>query len=152
MKKLLFLLIVFVISMQAGHCAYVTTTAGSTSSQNSAYNAMTQSNKAFHDSCVALSNNFRYDSRFSFYVKARCQLFEIDRQRVLQTIFPISTSDSKEYRANYTTLMSQFSTSLNTTETAELKKITTEYCKYNANKFAKKDPKACSPERINSLF
>lgn len=154
MKKLLLLLTIFIISLQAGHCAVVatTTTVGSSSSQNTSFNLMMQNNEKFHNTCMALSNNFRNDGRFAFYIKARCQLFEIDRQKLLQTIFQISTTDTKEYRGNYANLMAEFAKDLNSTETAQLRKITDEYCKYNANKFSKKDPKACSPERINSLF
>ena len=152
MKKLLLLLTIFIISLQAGNCATTNSNFSSASRQNAIYNSMLQSNKQFRDSCMALSNNFKYDGRFAFYIKARCQLFEIDRHKLSQTIFQISTSDTKEYRENYTNLMAQFAKDLNSTETAQLKKITETYCKYNANKFRKKDPKACSPERINSLF
>lgn len=152
MKKLLLLLTIFIISLQAGNCATTNSHFSSASRQNAIYNSMLQSNKQFRDSCMALSNNFKNDGRFAFYIKARCQLFEIDRHKLSQTIFQISTSDTKEYRENYTNLMAQFAKNLNSTETAQLKKITEEYCKYNANKFRKKDPKACSPERINSLF
>lgn len=152
---LTFVFLFFISAAQIGNCATVTTTTTTSSAasrNNAASSLMAQSNKTFHDSCIALANNFRYDSRFAFYIKARCQLFEIDRQRLLQTIYPISTSDSKEYRANYANLMSQFAIDLNSKEITELKRITTEYCKYNSAKFSQKDPKACSTERINSLF
>ena len=48
--------------------------------------------------------------------------------------------------------MANYTINANKKESENLKNIVTEYCKYNAYKFEKKSPQACSEATIKSLF
>lgn len=147
MKKVLFILLILVLSSQAVFCA------NTSDEKKNAYKTMIQSHKLQHETCLKLIDNFRFDHQFGNYMKYRCQLFESDRQRLLNSVFTItSTNNAQGQVENYTSPMSAFVVKLNDNELNTYKNIAQEYCKYNAYKFVKKDPQACSQARINSLF
>ncbi len=141
MKKILLLLIVIMISVQAALCA------NTSDDKKSAYKLMVQSHKLQHDTAWRIIDNFRYDHQFTNYIKFRCQLFESDRQRLMNTIFTVSSGMHTDDKA-----ISAFMIKYNNNEINSYKTIVQEYCKYNAFKFEKRDPQACSAERINLLF
>lgn len=74
-------------------------------------------------------------------------MFESDRQRLIASVFSTS-SGANTNREAIAALVIKF----NNDEINKYKTIVQEYCKYNAFKFEKRDPQACSEERINSLF
>lgn len=117
-----------------------------------AYRAMAKSHQYHHETCIRLSRNFKSDNRFSNYLRNNCLLYESDRQRMLDTIFPISNNVDDSYKEQYPILKANFAIAMNSREIENYKLIINEYCKYNKYKFVKKDPGACSPKRINSLF
>lgn len=111
-----------------------------------------QGYQQFHEKCMQISKNFKADHLFSNYLLNRCLLFESDRTRMVAAVFPSIYDAPQEYRNSYPSLKAQFIAGLNTRELANYKALITEYCKYNQYKFVKKDPAACSPERVNTLF
>lgn len=74
-------------------------------------------------------------------------MFESDRQRMIASVFSTS-SGANTNREAISALVIKF----NNDEINKYKTIVQEYCKYNAFKFEKRDPQACSQARINSLF
>lgn len=146
MKKIFIKLFIFVLCLQSCCCAK------GFDERQAATKEMNESLKLQHETCYNISRNFRYDHQFGNYIKYRCQLFESDRQRLINTVFPINTNYTKTYRENYPILKAEFVVNLNNNEIEVYKNIVTEYCKYNAYKFEKNDPQACSSERIQSLF
>jgi hypothetical protein len=115
-----------------------------------AYKRMSNSNRVLHDTCMNIAENFRYDHQFAGYMKSKCLFFESDRQRLVSSIFTLSTTNNSSYKENYPILMSNFVVKINDNEIQEYRTIVQEYCKYNAWKFSKKNPNAC--RRIDSLF
>lgn len=113
---------------------------------------LNQGYQIYHNKCFEIAKNFTADHQFSNYLKNKCLLFESDRTRMVDAVFPQPNNVSEEYRRNYPALKSQFISELNKRELANYKAVITEYCKYNEYKFAKKSPEACTKERINSLF
>lgn len=146
MKKIFLTIFVLFLCAQMSWCARVL------DEKQTAVKEMNESLRLQHETCLKVARNFRYDHQLGNYVKYRCQLFESDRQRLVNSVFPIAANSTKEYRENYPILKSKFVIDINNNEIRTYKTIVTEYCKYNAQKFAKTDPKACSPERIQSLF
>lgn len=147
MKKVLLMIIL------AGLTAQTVLAAGSSDAKKAAYKKMMQSHKLQHETCLNVVDNFRFDHQFGNYMKYRCQLFESDRQRLLNSVFTITSTNNAEGAVeNYMIPKASFVVKLNNDEINTYKKIVQEYCKYNSYKFAKKDPQACSPARVNSLF
>jgi hypothetical protein len=142
MKKILLLsLLVLVMASQIGFCA------NTSDAQKNAKKQFYQSQQRQHNTCLKVANNFRYDHQFASYMKYRCQLFESDRQRMINSIFTSSSGARSNSEA-----ISSFTINLNNNEINTYKSIAQEYCKYNSFKFAKYDKQACSQQRINSLF
>lgn len=121
-------------------------------SPREAFKEMAESNKDFNLTCSDIAANFRVDHMFAGYIRNRCMLYESDRQRMTDVIFPLSNSTTTEYKQNYPILKSEFIVSSNKKELDDIKKIVTEYCKHNAFRYTKKAPEACSSERIEDLF
>lgn len=120
--------------------------------KKAAFRNMTNSHAKLHDMCVRAAENFRYDHQFAGYLKYRCMMYESDRNRLMTSVYTISSDLSSEDRNNYPIYMSNLAVKLNNDEFNRYKLIIAEYCKYNAYKFARKDAGACSAERLNSLF
>lgn len=146
MKKVFILLSLLIISTAVTVCA------DEEKSPREAFKEMAESNKEFNLTCSDIANNFRVDHMFAGYVRNRCMLYESDRQRMIDVVFPISNSTSAEYKQNYPILKSEFIVSSNKKEMEDIKKIVTEYCKHNAFRYTKKAPGACSSDRIDNLF
>lgn len=145
MKKLFVILSLLIIS--AG-----TVFAAEEKSPKDAFREMAESNREFNVTCSNVAGNFRVDHMFSGYIRSRCLLYESDRQRMIDVIFPISSSSSSEYKQNYPIIKSEFVVSSNKKEIENIKTIVTEYCKHNAFRFTKKAPEACTSEQIGKLF
>lgn len=146
MKKSLTILSLIIISLG---CKVI---ADEQVSPREAFKEMAESNKEFNITCSNIANNFRVDHMFAGYIRSRCLLYESDRQRMVDVIFPVSNSASLEYKQNYPILKSEFIVSANKKEIENIKKIVTEYCKHNAYRYAKKAPEACTSEQIEKLF
>lgn len=145
MKKLLLIMILLNIAVSGF--------AADTTEKRQAYNAMIESQKLHNDVCRRVSDNFRRDSRFAGYIRSTCLLYQSDRQRLVDSVFPISNNiEDETYKDQYPVLMSNFVIDMNKREIEKYKTIVNEYCKYNIYKYTKKDPMTCSQERINSLF
>lgn len=143
-----FLLLLMIILLSAGQVLAVV----DSSAKRDAYKSMVLSNQYFHDTCNGIAKNFRYDNRFANYLRNRCLLYESDRQRFMDAIFPITNNGEDWYKDKYPILQANFAVQMNNREIENYRLIINEYCKYNKYKFAKKDPKACSQQRINSIF
>ena len=146
MKKYILTLLITFLTL---NCVYAK---GSENPGKKAMQAMVKSHKYLHEVCTKAANNFRFDHQFAGYLRGRCLLYESDRQRLLNNIFPVTNHGEEDYIDNYPVLMSDFAIKMNNNEIESYKTIISEYCKHNKYKFAKKDPQACSEERINSLF
>ncbi len=146
MKKIILLIITLFISTTAVFALQ------DTKVKKDAYNQMIDSHKRQHEICSAVADNFRYDHQFAGYIRSKCIFYESDRQRLLNSVFVISSNNNTAYKNQYPVLMSEFAIKMNNNEIEAYKLIVNEYCKYNSYKFAKKDPQACSQERIESLF
>ena len=146
MKKILlitFLLITFAGSVFASDKA----------ERKQAYNAMINSQKFHNEVCQRAADNFRVDHRLAGYIRSTCLMFQSERQRLIETVFPSANNvEDKNYKEDYPILLSNFIININNREIDTYKAIITEYCKYNTYKYVKKDPQACSPERINAIF
>lgn len=121
-------------------------------SRKDAYNNMIKSHQSFHEICADVADNFRIDHKFSGYLRQKCMFFESDRQRLIDSIFPITNLGDDEYKTQYPILVSNFAIASNDKQLQEYKFLVEEYCKYNKYKYVKKDPQACSAERINAIF
>lgn len=137
MKKSFILFAILVMTAQAGFGA----------EGKSASRRLMESNALQHQTSVKISENFRFDHQFANYMKYRGLMFESDRQRLIASVFSTSSGANTNREA-----IAEFITKFNTDEINKYKAIVQEYCKYNAFKFEKRDPQACSTERINSLF
>lgn len=118
----------------------------------SLFREMDKSNLMFKQTCSNVSANFRNDHIFSGYIRNKCMLFETDKARALDVIFPLSNKAEKRYGQDYYTAKSNFVIAMNGKELNNIKDLVTEYCRYNDYKYAKKNPEACSPARIEGLF
>lgn len=141
MKRILLLFVIFTLSAQFGFCA------NTSPEKKSASRLMMESNALQHQTSVKISENFRFDHQFANYMKYRGLMFESDRQRMIAAVFSTS-SGANTNREAISALVIKF----NNDEINKYKTIVQEYCKYNAFKFEKRDPQACSQDRINSLF
>lgn len=121
-------------------------------SRKEAYNNMIKSHQSFHEICADVADNFRIDHKFSGYLRQKCMFYESDRQRLIDSIFPITNQGDDEYKTQYPILVSNFAIASNNKQLQEYKFLVEEYCKYNQYKYVKKDPQTCSPERINAIF
>lgn len=126
--------------------------ATSTNDQKDALKKMSDSHRDLHNICVNAADNFRYDHQFAGYLKYTCMMYESNRSRLMASVYTVSTELTSEDKKNYPVYMSNFAIKMNNDETNRYKAIISEYCKYNAYKYAKKDPQACSADRLNSLF
>lgn len=146
MKKLFILLSLLIISTAVTVCA------DEEKSPREAFKEMAESNKNFNLTCSNIAGNFRVDHMFAGYIRNRCMLYESDRQRMIDVVFPLTNSASLEYKQNYPIIKSEFIVSSNKKEMEDIKKIVTEYCKHNAFRYVKKAPEACTSEQIEKLF
>lgn len=146
MKKLFLVLIVFLLSYT--YCSAM----DKDNIKKNAFKDMVKSHQAQHDVCINIANNFRIDHRFSGYIREKCLLYESERQRLLDTIFPITNKGDQNYKDQYPVILSNFAINMNTKEIENYRFIVEEYCKYNKYKFEKKDPQACSQQRIDKIF
>lgn len=121
-------------------------------SRKEAFNKMIKSHQAFHEKCEIIADNFRIDHKFSGYLRQKCMFYESDRQRLIDTIFPITNLGNEEYKIKYPVLVSDFAIASNAKQLQEYRFLVQEYCKYNKYKYVKKDPQTCSAERINAIF
>ncbi len=144
MKKLLLLILLLFISTSAF--------AAITNERKEAVNRMNDSHRKLHELCINAADNFRLDHQFAGYLKYHCMMYESDRNRLLTSVFTVSSGLTSDERTNYPVLMSDFAIKINNNEFERYKAIITEYCKYNAYKYVKKEAGACSAARLNSLF
>lgn len=140
MKNLLFIITLF----------FVAQSCFAASQKMTAIKDMDNSFKAQHNICLNVANNFHTENQFSGYLKNKCTLYELDRARTLNMIFPMTSSNGEAYRANYRSMMAEYAAKMDKAHIANLKNVVTEYCKNNSYRYVKKDPKAC--ERVNELF
>lgn len=137
---LLLLLLIFTFAAQAGVC-------GSVSVKKDITQKLKESNDRHIKVSANIFENFRTDNRFADYIRSRSQLFMYDRQRVVASVYTKTSGANTNEEA-----IIAFITKFNNDEINYYKTVVQEYCKYNAFKYEKKDPAACSQERINSLF
>ena len=150
MKKFLFLSLILGILATTANAANINP---SPNPNRASYRTMNESQRRYNEVCQNVADNFHFDHRFANYLRAKCMLFESDRQRAIATIFPSPNNvNDRQYRNQYDSMMADFVVAMNNKELEIYKMMVVEYCKYNAYRYAKKDPQACSPARINSLF
>ena len=146
MKKIILSLLVFVLSF---NCALASR---QEDPKKEAVKKMIESHKYYHEVCLNAADNFRFDNQFSGYLKGKCILYESDRQRLLNSVFPVTNSGEEGYMEQYPILMSEFAIKMNNQEIENFKTIINEYCKHNKYKCVKRAPEACSEQTINALF
>ncbi len=118
-----------------------------------AYRAMINSQKYHNEVCQRTADNFRADHRFIGYIRSTCLMFQAERQRLIDAVFPSANNvEDANYKEQYPILLSNFIININNREIETYKAIINEYCKYNTFRYVKKDPQACSPARIEQLF
>lgn len=118
-----------------------------------AYDNMISSQKYHNEVCQRVADNFRGDSKFVGYIRSTCLLYQSERQRLVDAVFPSANNvEDENYKDQYPLLVSNFVINMNNRELETYKTVINEYCKYNAARFAKKDPQVCSAARIQSLF
>ncbi len=147
MKNFILLCALLIFCMNASLAAEI-----SSEEKKDAFRDLVKSHQYQHETCIKLSRNFKSDNRFSNYLRNNCLLYESDRQRMLDTIFPITNNGEEWYKDQYPVLKAQFAIQMNNREVENYRMIVSEYCKYNSYKYKKKDPEVCSEERINSMF
>lgn len=140
MRNLLLLFVIFTFAAQAGVC-------GSASVKKDITKKLKESNDRHLKISANIYENFRTDNKFADYIRSRSQLFMYDRQRVVASVYTKTSGANTNEEA-----IIAFVTKFNNDEINYYKTVVQEYCKYNAFKYEKKDPAACSQERINSLF
>lgn len=140
MKKLV-LLFVILISAQAAFCE---------SEKITTLRTMEDSFKAQNQICLNVAKNFKLDSQTSNFLKNECVIYQMRRQRILPILFPMTSDNGSDYKANYRTMMAEYAVKMDKQQIEYLKQITAEYCKHNSYRFVKNDPAACT--RVNSLF
>ena len=124
MKKLLLLILLI--------CCTGSVFAADRNAQRQAYNSMINSQKFHNEVCQRAVDNFRVDHRLIGYIRSTCLMFQSERQRLIDTVFP-SANNVEDEIETYRTIIN-------------------EYCKYNTYKYVKKDPQVCSPARIERIF
>ena len=145
MKKLLLLILLISVSNS--------TFAVDSAVKKQAYNSMIKSQKYHNEICQRAADNFISDRRFVGYIRSNCLLFQSERQRLIETVFPSANNvEDDNYKDQYPILVSNFIIKMNNNEIANYRTIINEYCKYNSYKYAKRNTQACSPEVINSIF
>ncbi len=102
--------------------------------------------------CNRIIVNFRRDATFTRAINKYCGDNEANMLNLKQAIFPMSNNDYKNYKNIYPYVSSNFVIYTNNAQLEYLKKAVQDYCKYNAFKVLERDSKACSAERIDSLF
>ncbi len=144
MKKLLLLIILLSFTGTAF--------AAANDVRKQAYDAMINSQKHHNDVCQRAADNFRRDSRFTGYIRSTCLLFQSERQRLIESVFPSANNvEDETYKDQYPVLVSNFIININNREIDTYKTIIDEYCKYNVFKF-KNDTQVCAPGRIDAIF
>lgn len=146
MKKIFITLLLLIISTSTVFSA------DDNISPREAFKEMAESNKLFNQTCSNIAENFRVDHMFANYIRNKCLLYESDRHRMSDIVFPVSSSATQEYRQKYPIIKSEFIVSSNKKEIENLEKIVKEYCKHNAFRYTKKAPYACTSDRIDNLF
>jgi len=111
---------------------------------------MDQSYKKQYNTCRNIAKNFDADSQFSGYLKNWCMLYDIDRQRVLGILFPMTTKNGSDYKASYKKQMAAYAVEMDKNHIEQAKQIVAQYCLNNKYKLEKRDPNAC--KRVNKLF
>ena len=148
MKKLFIFLFLFLFMLSC----FSASKAEDVVTRKEAYKRMIASHQSFHNICANVADNFRIDHKFSGYLRQKCMFYESDRQRLIDTIFPITNQGNDAYKLQYPVLVSNFAIASNNKQLQEYRFFVEEYCKYNKYKYVKKDPQACSPQRINTIF
>lgn len=146
MKRIILLISIFVLA------AGIAFADENKDANKKAVNNMLESHRYYHDLCARAADNFRADSQFSGYIRGKCILYESDRQRLLNSVFPITNKAEKSYKEQMPVLMSNFAIEMNNKEVESLKLVINEYCKYNQYKFDKRSPEACTAATIEKLF
>ena len=145
MKKLLSVIILLSFT----GCAFA---AADRDTQKKAYKAMIESQKHHNDVCQRAADNFRRDHRFTGYIRSTCLLFQSERQRLIESVFPsVNNVEDENYKDDYPVLVSNFIIDINNREIETYRAIINEYCKYNTFKY-KKNINACSHASINQIF
>ncbi len=145
MKKILLLILLIGISNSAF--------AVDSAAKKLAYNNMIKSQKYHNDVCQRVADNFISDRRFVGYIRSTCLLFQSERQRLIETVFPSANNvEDDNYKDQYPILVSNFIININNREIETYRTIINEYCKYNTYKYAKRNNQACAPAAINSIF
>ena len=140
MRKII-LLLTLLISIQAGYCA------------SDKMNAIKEADESFriqNQICIDVAKNFKADGQMSNFIRNECVLYQVRRQKTLPLIFPMTSNNGTDYKANYKMMMSEYAIKMDKEQVENLKNLSTEYCKYNQFRYAKSDPTACT--RVNSLF
>ena len=140
MKKLFLLFTVIVLSSGMALCA----------TENKKEETMESSYQKQSATCRNVARNFRADSQFFGYLQNRCLLYDIDRQRFLSLLFPVTSKSGAEYKNTRLLQMTTFAIEMDKEQIAQTQKIVTQYCKNNQYKLEKKSPEACS--KVESLF
>lgn len=140
MKKII-LLLTILISAQAGFCA--TDKVAAIKDSNASY-------KTQYEICSNIAQNFKEHGQMALFIRNECTLYQMRRQRVLPLLFPMTSNNGAEYKANYKALEAEYANKLDNAFINSLKEIVEEYCKNNSFRYVKKDPKACT--RVNDLF
>lgn len=102
--------------------------------------------------CDRISKNFRKDIFFSKSVYQFCTDNESSLFNFKKSIYPATNNDYENYKNVYPYNYAEFAVFYNMRQLAILREVVNNYCKYNSSKVRKKDPNACSQERIESLF
>ncbi len=145
MKKLLLLILLI--------CCTGSVFAADRNAQRQAYNSMINSQKFHNEVCQRAADNFRVDHRLIGYIRSTCLMFQSERQRLIDTVFPSANNvEDDSYKDQYPILVSNFIININNREIETYRTIINEYCKYNTYKYVKKDPQVCSPARIERIF
>ena len=143
MKKLFILLTILGLGVSAFSFEYDSSAKLSPSKQ------MQKSYEEQNEICFDIARNFRYDSNFSAYIRNLCHLYTADRERVLGILFP---SNNKVYSdgTNSREEMAKFAIERDNSQAEYYRTVAEQYCRFNNNRLAKKDPKAC--DRLEKLF
>ena len=140
MKKII-LLLTILITAQVGFCA---------SDRMTAIKDTNTSYKTQYEICRKIAQNFKEHGQMALFIKDECTLYQMRRQRILQLLFPMTSNNGAEYKANYKALEAEYANNLDNAFINNLKEIVEEYCKNNNFRYVKKDPQACT--RVDNLF
>lgn len=112
--------------------------------QTSAYNKTMVCNKIIY--------NFKKDPYFTRTINKFCMDSDESRYALKQSIYPLSNNNYEGWRDVYTSAYANFLIDFDKDQINILNKLVVNYCKYNSFRVRDKDPQACSPERIKSIF